>query len=44
MIEVFNGFAVRNAKYAAKYESLGVYDSVSDLVDDIEKENAAKRQ
>lgn len=44
MIEAFNGFAVRNAKYAAKYESLGVYDSVSDLVDDIEKENAAKRQ
>ena len=44
MIEAYNGFAIKNAKYAAKYESLGVYDSVSDLVDDIEKDNAPKKQ
>ena len=44
MIEEFNGFAVKNAKYAAKFESLVVYNTVSDLVDDIEKENVPKRQ
>lgn len=44
MIETFNGFAIRNAKDIAKYESLGVYDTVSDLIDDIEKGNAPKRQ
>ena len=44
MIESFNGFAIKNAKEAAIYESLGVYDTVSDLIDDIEKGNAPKRQ
>ncbi len=43
MIEAFNGFAIRNAKDAVKYESLGIYETVSDLIKEIETENVSKR-
>ena len=43
MIKKFNGFAIRNSKDAVKYESLGTYETVSELMEDIEKQNISKR-
>lgn len=43
MIKKFNGFAIRNSKDAVKYESLGTYETVSDLIEDMENQNVSKR-